>query len=86
MCTLQKQLRCFNDRVATLYFVIKTNCIRQPERQLLQFILQPQYTDNLINCEEVITNALQSCSKELPSSLVACLWADFQENLFGSIP
>ena len=30
-----------------------------------QFILQPQYTDNPQNiCEGVITNALQSCSKE----------------------
>ena len=42
------------------------NCLRQPERQLPQFILQPQCTDNPQNiCEGVITNALQSCSKEL---------------------
>ena len=33
---------------------------------LAQFILQPQHTDNPQNiCEGVITNALQSCSKEV---------------------
>ena len=36
-----------------------------PEPAVTQFILQPQYTDNI--CEGVITNAL-SCSKELTTN------------------
>ena len=68
---LLKQVGCFNHRVVALKLEWQwllegwnTNCLRQPERQLASFMLQPQYTDNLQNiCEGIITNALQSCSK-----------------------
>ena len=40
-----------------------------------QFLLQPQYTDSPQNiCEGVITNALQSCSKELLCKQVICCY------------
>jgi len=40
--------------------------LKETREAAAQFILQPQYTDNPQNiCEDLITNALQSCSKEL---------------------
>ena len=78
---LQRQAGCFNynPRVVTLVAknwrdsgyvrfvqVLKTKLI---QKEAAQFLLQPQYTDSFQNiCEGVITNAFQSCSKELPCS------------------
>ena len=79
LATLQKQVGCFNYRVVTLVVYklerqwgVKINCMRQPERQLPN----SSYNHNTLNladnpqniCEGVITNALQSCYKELSCS------------------
>ena len=82
-----KQVGCFNHRVVTWLqtnltvvmrsslLVLKTNYIRQPKRQLPSSSYQPQYTDNPQNiCEGVFTNAIESCSKELPCSQCVSKW------------
>ena len=57
-----------------MQWLLKTNCLRQPESQLLSssYNHNTLTTPRTMTCEGVITNALQSCSnyKELPCSLM----------------
>ena len=58
--------------------VWKTNCIRQPKRQLpMQFILQPQHTDNPQNISEGITCML-ACSAKTRTSVKGVFTNAFQ--------
>ena len=59
-----------------LWQVVGWRILRKATREAsAQFLLQPQYTDNPQNiCEGVITNALQSCSKELLCKQVICCY------------
>ena len=69
--SLKKQVGCFNYRVVTtdrgyerFALVLETNCVRQPSMQLPSSSYNHNsYTNSPQNIyEEVITNALQSCS------------------------
>ena len=62
-----KQVSGFNHRVVNPGYIQAGWRLTITRKPAVQLILQPQFTDNPQNiCEGVITNAVQSCSKELP--------------------